>query len=620
MQYLSVENVSKTYGEKVLLDDISFIVSKGDKIGLVAKNGSGKSTFLRMITGGEAPEGEHAKISLTKDTKISYLWQEPEMDDANNVREEIYSLNLPEIEAIKAYESAQRSEDPDQLSEALIKMEQLKAWDIDARIRETLSKLNIEDLDQGVTTLSGGQKKRLALAKLIIEDAQFIILDEPTNHLDIDMIEWLEAYLQRSNLTLFMVTHDRYFLERVCNSIIELDRGKIYRYSGNYGDFLLKRSARLENESAVLSKTKKLYKKELEWIRRQPKARGTKAKSRVSSFEDIKEAAHKNLDNQEMKLLIKSERLGSKILEAHRVCKSFDDKVIIDDFSYKFKKKERVGIVGVNGAGKSTFIKVMTAEMRPTSGRIVKGDTVNFGHFNQEGLQLKQDKMIIDVVRDIAEYIPLEKGQKMTAASLLEMFLFPRPQQRVYVSQLSGGEKRRLHLLTVLMTNPNFLILDEPTNDLDIMTLNILEEYLVTFPGCLLIVSHDRYFMDKLVDHLFIFEGEGKIKDYNGNYSEYRAEKKIEKNEAPKKVSTAQTTAAQPETEERKMSYLEKKEMRSIENKTKKLEEKKKEIADQFLDSNLDNAKITELSQELGEIEKEIERLENRWLELSELA
>ena len=419
-----------------------------------------------------------------------------------------------------------------------------------------------------------------------------------------------------------MVTHDRYFLERVCNTRLELDRGQLHLYKGNYSVFLEKRAARLENESAVLGKTKKLFRKELDWIRRQPKARGTKAKSRVDKFDEIKAAASKRLDEDKVEMMIKSSRLGSKILEMHRISKSFDDKLIIDDFSYKFKRKERVGIVGQNGTGKSTFLKILTEELRASSGRIVKGDTVVFGHFKQEGLDLSEDKRIIDVVRDIAEYIPLEKGMKMTAESLLEKFLFPRSQQRVYASQLSGGEKRRLHLLTILMSNPNFLILDEPTNDLDIVTLNILEDYLLQFPGCLIIVSHDRYFMDKLVDHMFVFEGEGKIKDFNGNYSEYRELKRAEKEESQKEKPVEKVVAAEvekPKAPVRKLSYNEKKELRSLESKMEKYESKKAEIAEMFNDPELSQERIKELSLELGEIQNKIDESENRWLELSEI-
>lgn len=617
MQFLKIDELSKSYGDKVLLDNISLIISKGDKIGLVAKNGSGKSTFLKIIGGLESGEGENVQVHLTKDVSVGFLWQDPKMDPEHTVSQVIYDLDHPHVTAIRNYELAQAKNNPAELATALEKMDELNAWSMEAKISEVLFKLKIENFDQQIKELSGGQQKRIALAKLILEDADFIILDEPTNHLDIEMIEWLETYLQRSSLTLFMVTHDRYFLERVCNNIIELDRGTIYSYKGNYSEFLEKRAARLENEAVVLGKTKKLFKKELDWIRRQPKARGTKAKSRIEKFSEIKEQASKRLSDEQVKIMIQSTRLGGKILEAHRLVKSYDDKVLIKDFDYKFKKGERVGIVGQNGTGKSTFLKLITKEIKPTSGKIVKGDTVVFGHYKQEGLQLSKDKMVIDVIRDIAEYVPLEKGQKLTAESLLERFLFPRSQQRVFVSQLSGGEKRRLLLLTVLMENPNFLILDEPTNDLDIMTLNVLEEYLLQFSGCLVIVSHDRYFMDKLVDHIFVLEGNGVVKDFNGNYTEYRRRKK-EALDAKEVVEKVVEKPVAPVQEKRKLSYNEKKELRSLEAKMQKLENKKTEIAETFNDSSLTPEKIKELSLELGEIQNNIEAAENRWLELSE--
>ena len=528
MQYLLLENINKSFGEKVLFDDINLSITKGDKIALIAKNGSGKTTLLKVIAGTEGIEGENATIQTAKGIEIAYLEQEPYFHPDASVLDAVLESDHPSIHAIRVYEEALQTGDNAALEEAIVKIEDLKAWDVEHRMREILSKLNITDLKQKVGQLSGGQKKRIALAKIILRNPDFLILDEPTNHLDIDMIEWLENYLESSQLTIFMVTHDRYFLERVCNTIIELDRGNVYPYKGNYSNYLEKKDARMANESVVLDKTQKLFKKELQWIRRQPKARSTKAKSRVDDFQDIKQRAHQKLDDDEMTIHIKSSRMGSKILEAHGLTKSFGDKHIIKLFNYKFKKGERVGIVGPNGAGKSTVLKLLTGELKPDGGKVVVGDTIVFGYYTQSGMNLKDDKRVIEVVRDIAEYIPLEKGQKLTAESLLEKFLFPRAQQRVYVSQLSGGERRRLYLLTILMSNPNFLILDEPTNDLDVLTLNVLENFLMDFPGCLIIVSHDRYFTDKLVQHLFILDGEGGVKDYNGNYSKYRADKLIE--------------------------------------------------------------------------------------------
>ncbi|MEM9823881.1 MAG: ABC-F family ATP-binding cassette domain-containing protein, partial [Bacteroidota bacterium] len=523
MNYLSLENVSKTYGDKVLFKNLDLQISMGDKVALVAKNGTGKTTLLKVIAGIEAGEGETCKIQVRKGIRIGFLEQEPVFLPGQTITDAVFDSDHEMIRVTKRYAaSLLHPADEKEMEQALAQMDDLKAWDFEARMKEILFKLKIERLDQQVSTLSGGQKKRLALAKLLIEDPEFLILDEPTNHLDLDMIEWLENYLQQAKLTVFMVTHDRYFLERVCNTIVELDRGILYKYRGSYSDFLEKKSMRQENESTVLDKTKKLMRKELEWIRRQPKARGTKAKSRVDKFFEIKEKAGQKLDNDRMQIDIKGSRLGSKIIEAHNISKSFDDFKIVENFSYKFKKKERVGIVGPNGVGKTTFLKLLTKSIRPDHGKVIVGDTVVFGYYTQAGIQGAEDKKVIDVVRDVAEYIPLEKGQKLTAINLLDRFLFSREQHQVQVAQLSGGERRRLYLLTVLMENPNFLILDEPTNDLDILTLNILEEFLMDFPGCLIVVSHDRYFMDKLVDHLFILEGKGRVKDYNGNYSDYR--------------------------------------------------------------------------------------------------
>ncbi len=622
MQYLLLENINKSFGEKVLFDDINLSITKGDKIALIAKNGSGKTTLLKVIAGTEGIEGEHAKIQTAKGIEIAYLEQAPYFHPEATVLEAVLESDHPSIQAIRVYEEAMQSGDNAALEEAIVKIEDLKAWDIEHRMREILSKLNITDLKQKVGQLSGGQKKRIALAKIILKDPDFLILDEPTNHLDIDMIEWLESYLKSSQLTIFMVTHDRYFLERVCNTIIELDRGNIYPYKGNYTNYLEKKDARMANESVVLDKTQKLFKKELQWIRRQPKARGTKAKSRIDDFQEIKHKAHQKLDDDEMTIQIKSTRMGSKILEAHGLTKSFGDKHIIKSFNYKFKKGERVGIVGPNGAGKSTVLKLLTGELQPDGGKVVVGDTIVFGYYTQSGINLKEDRRVIDAVRDIAEYIPLEKGQKLTAESLLEKFLFPRSQQRVYVSQLSGGERRRLYLLTILMANPNFLILDEPTNDLDVLTLNVLENFLMDFPGCLIIVSHDRYFTDKLVEHLFILDGEGGVKDYNGNYSRYREEKLIEVREQQRvdrekrkaeesKVNTVEQAAKQ-------LSHEERKAVKRLEKAIEKLEERKETITLKFADANITPDQIAEMSKELSEIKSQIEEKEEEWFMLSD--
>ncbi len=612
MQYLRLENVNKSYGEKVLFKDINLTISKGQKIALIARNGSGKSTLLRVIAGEEASEGENCSIQVSPGVNIAYLKQEPDFDPSLTVLESIYEMDNEKVQLLKKYELALLESDQEKIQKLMIQLDDLKAWNFDIKIKEILGKLKIKNLQQPVGQLSGGQKKRLALAKLIVEEPEFIIMDEPTNHLDLDMIEWLEDYLQNDRVTLLMVTHDRYFLERICNEIIELDRGVIYTYRGNYSDFLEKKQSRLENEAASFDKLKKLFKKELDWVRRQPKARGTKAKSRVDKFDDIKSEVKSFKKEGVMQMHIQSNRLGGKILEAHYISKSFGDLKIIEDFNYKFRKGERLGVVGPNGSGKSTFINLLTKQMKPDSGKIIVGETVDFGYYHQDGLKLNEDKRVIDVVRDVAEFIPLEKGKKLGAEQLLERFLFPRPQQQVYVSKLSGGERRRLYLLTVLMSNPNFLILDEPTNDLDIITLNILEDYLLQFPGCLIIVSHDRFLLDKLVDHLFILDGTGNVKDYNGRYSDYRATKKSE---------AYSQTEKKPETE-KKIDIKEKKRIKnklnSLERKMSELEERKISIEQKFLNPDLPLDEIQSLSKELETIKADLESAEDEWLELSD--
>ena len=616
MQYLRLENVSKSYGEKVLFNDINLSISQGDKIALVAKNGSGKTTLLKVIAGEEGIEGETARIHLTKGVRVAFLKQDPDLPEDATALEAVFESDSKAVQAIKHYERALLEGDNETVQKYLTIIEDLKAWDIETRIKEILFRLNLEDLRMKISTMSGGQKKRVALAKLLIAEPDFLILDEPTNHLDLDMIEWLEDFLSQSSLTLFMVTHDRYFLENVCNQIIELDRGVLYTYSGSYSDYLEKKATREYTEAVNLDKTKRLFQKELAWVRRQPKARGTKAKSRVDKFYDIKEEAGKRLDDDELNLNIKSARLGSKILEAHALQKSYDDKIIVDGFDYKFKKGEKVGIVGKNGVGKTTFLKLLTKDIRPDGGKVVVGDTIVFGYYTQSGMHLKEDKRVIEVVRDIAEYIPLEKGKKLTAESLLERFLFPRSQQQVYVSQLSGGEKRRLYLLTVLMANPNFLILDEPTNDLDILTLNILEEYLMDFPGCVIVVSHDRYFMDKIVDHLFIMEGNGIIKDYNGTYSAYRQSMQEIEKQSKNVPSGKENIATVQETST--VTYEERKQYNRLLKEIEKLEKKKEEVTALFDDMNLSPDRIKELSIELSAVKDKIESKELEWMELAE--
>ena len=624
MNYLSLENVTKTYGEKVLFDDISLQISKGQKIALVAKNGTGKSTLLRVIAGIESAEGENASVLMRRDIRVGYLVQEPEFYEADTILDAIFDSDNPMIQAVKNYERAMLGlVDVQEMQAILTKMDDLKAWDFEAKIKEILSKFKIFQYDQLVKNLSGGQKKRLALAKLIIDEPEFLILDEPTNHLDLDMIEWLETYMQQPNLTLFMVTHDRYFLERICNQIIELEGGQLYRYTGNYSEYLEKKAIRQETESAELEKNQKLMKRELDWVRRSPQARTTKAKARVDAYYNLEEKVSNVQVDKDVQIDIQGQRLGKKILELHNVSKSYDDLNIVEGFNYKFKKNERVGIVGPNGVGKTTFLKLLTKEIHTDTGKVVIGDNTVFGYYTQDGIQLKEDRRVIDAVQDIAEYIPLAKGQKMSAAQLLERFLFSRKQQQVYVSQLSGGERRRLFLLTILMKNPNFLILDEPTNDLDIITLNVLEDFLMEFPGCIIVVSHDRFFMDKIVDHLFVFEGNGQIKDFNGDYSEYREILKEREREQRRQERAEQQKSKEQEqaqSERPRLSQDERKEMNKLEKEIKRMETRKAEIMAQFNSTDLTPETIEKLGKELSEINDTLEEKEMRWLELAELA
>jgi ATP-binding cassette subfamily F protein uup len=624
MNYLSLENISKSYGEKILFDNISLSINKGQKVAFVARNGSGKSTLLRIVAGMERPEGEQGKVLVSKEVRVRFLDQDPHFEDNTTVIEAILdNAENPMVQAVNNYEIALlEPENEEKMKKAIEQMERYNAWDFESRIKEILFKLKVDDLSQELGTMSGGQQKRVALAKLIIDEPEFIILDEPTNHLDLEMVEWLESYLSGQNLTLFMVTHDRYFLDRVCNTIIELDKGEIFKYKGNYTDFLEQKATRQEVEIRTVDKAKRMMSDELEWVRRMPKARTTKSKSRLDAFDDLKEKASKKVVDKSFQFNIKQTRLGKTILELYNVNKAYDDKVLIKNFSYKFQKGERVGIVGSNGSGKSTFLKLITDEILPDSGKIKTGITVQFGHYKQDGLVFKEGQLVLDIIQDIALYIELGDGSKMYAEQFLERFLFPKPQHRMLVSKLSGGERRRLYLLTVLLKNPNVLILDEPTNDLDILTLNVLEQFLLEFEGCLIIVSHDRYFLDKLVDHLFIFEGEGKIRDFNGAYSRYRVDLK-EREQEERRLEKAEKIIAkqeEKEKEKKKLSYSEQNEFKQLEKEIMKLSTRKEEITALFSDVNLDGETIIALSKEIKEIEDSLEIKEERWMDLAEWA
>lgn len=615
MNYLSVEKISKSYGIKTLFEEISFGIERGQKVALIARNGTGKSTLLKCLNGTESPD--EGKIVFRNNINVGFLDQNIDLPLDKTILDAVLQGDNEELQAIKEFEHcSMHPNDQNALQRATDRMDALGAWDHEARVIKVLGQLGIQDLEQKIGELSGGQQKRVALAKVLIMEPDLLILDEPTNHLDLEMIEWLEEVLADKKVTLLMVTHDRYFLDRVCNEIIELDGGDLHRYKGNYSYFLEKKALREEVERSSIGKARSMMRKELEWVRRMPKARGTKAKYRMDAFEDLKDQARKQIDEGQVKLAIKPTRLGTKIIEMHKVSMSYGERTLIDQYSYVFKRKERIGIVGINGSGKSTFLKLITGELDPTGGKVVIGDTVSFGHYRQEGVQLKADKKVIDVVRDIAEVIPLEKGKKLTAAELLERFLFDRDQQYHYVSTLSGGEKRRLHLLTVLMKNPNVLILDEPTNDLDIYTLNALEEYLLDFPGVLVVVSHDRYFMDKIVDHLLVFNGEGDIKDILGNYTIYR-QNNLSEGKASKSIEKGKSMKDKEPKVKTKLTYAERIEMKKLEKALERLEEEKEHSTAALMQPR-SHEEIQEISDVLSRIVKEIEEKSDRWLELSE--
>lgn len=621
--YLQAENLSKRWGELMLFENISFTLFEGQKVALIARNGTGKSTLLDLLAGKDSPDS--GTITISNDIEMGYFEQIPRLDPEHTVHQEIFKADNEKMKTVKEFELAMEQNNQERITQLSAKMDELGAWDIEVEIKQVLTQLKINHLDQLVKQLSGGQQKRLGLAKVLINKPDLLILDEPTNHLDLEMIEWLETYLGKSKSTLLMVTHDRYFLDRVCNEIIEMDDNQIYNYQGNYSLFLQKRNERIEMQQASVAKAQNLLRTELDWMRRMPKARGHKAKYRVDSFYNLKEKASKKIGEESIDLNVKSARLGKKIVETEHLSKSFPGVKLIEDFSYKFSRFEKVGIVGKNGTGKTTFLNLITGRIKPDSGKIEIGKTIKFGHYRQKGITFDPKERVIDAVNKIAEVIYFEDGSQMTSSQLLTRFLFPPEMQYNFIEKLSGGEQRRLYLCTVLMQNPNFLILDEPTNDLDIMTLNVLEEYLGLFEGCMVVVSHDRFFMDKIVDHLFIFEGNGKITDFPGDYTTYRksveAQQKEEnlKNASEKKAERNEQKQTLKKGPKKKLTFKEKQEMEAIEKEIATLEDEKNELETLLNSGELPHEKLFEKSQKLGQIKSAIDEKEFRWLELSEL-
>ena len=615
LNYLSVENISKAYGERVLFENVSFGINKDQKIALIAKNGAGKSSLLKILIGQDTPDT--GQVVSRKGLKIAFLSQEPALPEELTIEDYIFQEENPILKVIQQYEHAlEHPGDEVAYQKAFEAMERHEAWDFETQYKQILFQLKLTNLHLPIRHLSGGQRKRLALANVLISKPDLIFLDEPTNHLDLEMIEWLENFFAKEKMTLFMVTHDRYFLERVCNEILELDEGTLYSYKGNYTYFLEKKQQRLEQEQASQEKAKNLYVRELDWIRRQPKARTTKSKSRIDDFALIKEQAQKRRREHVVELEIAMQRLGSKIIELHNVVKKFPEKTILDRFSYVFKRGERVGIIGKNGTGKSTFLNLLTGKISPDAGKIIIGETVQFGYYTQQGIEINPQEKVIDVIKKYGEYIPLLKGRTLSAAQLLERFLFDRKKQYDYVEKLSGGERKRLYLCTVLIQNPNFLILDEPTNDLDIVTLNVLEEFLLDYEGCLVIVSHDRYFMDKIVDHLFVFKGEGEVQDFPGNYSDYFTYEQSSVRETPKEEK-APATKNSWRGANSTLSQNEQRELSRLEKEIAQLEAQKATIEAHFTQEALSSEELQEQSQALSEVLTLLEEKSDRWLELS---
>ncbi len=621
MHYVSAENITKSFGVKPLFNNLSFHISEGDKIALIARNGTGKSTLLRILAGKEYEDS--GKVWVNKDVDIAWFEQDPEFNEKESILQNIFFHKHPVMDAIRDYEASMETEDYEKQGLAIEQMDNLNAWDFDTKVQQILGKLNITQLHQIVSTLSGGQRKRVALARTLIDIGfehkhVLLIMDEPTNHLDVEMVEWLEHYLNKEKVSLLLVTHDRYFLDEVCNEIWEIDNSQLFTYKGDYQNYLEKKAARIESDVASIDKARNLFRKELEWMRKQPRARTTKSKSRQDNFYEVEAKAKRKIEDQQLQLEMKMNRLGGKIIEIKKAYKSFGDKKILNGFDYTFKKGERLGVIGKNGVGKSTFLNMIQGLEEPDSGKINIGETIIFGNYSQKGLVIKEDVRVIEFVKNIAESFPLAKGGSLTAAQFLELFLFTPDAQYTYISKLSGGEKRRLHLLSILFRSPNFLILDEPTNDLDLPTLSVLENFLSEFGGCLLIVSHDRYFMDKLVDHLLVFEGDGEVSDFPGNYSEYRikADQKNVKTPAPKAVEIAQPAST---NNTKKLGFKEKKEFDTLEKEIATLNKEKEQLTNKISDPALPFDQIQAVSARIGEITALVDEKELRWLELSEM-
>lgn len=616
--YLQAEGLSRRYGDLLLFENISFTINKDDKVALIARNGAGKSSLLDVLAGKDTPDS--GKITRTNDITFGYFEQIPDLNGEHTVLEEIFSSDSLKLQTIKLFENAVAHSNQEEIARLSMKIDQMNAWDVEVEIRQILTQLKIHDLDARVRELSGGQQKRLSLAKILIGQPDFLILDEPTNHLDLEMIEWLERYLERTRSTLLMVTHDRYFLDRVCNEILEMEDNQIYRYKGNYSYFLQKREERIQARQASVAKAQNLLRTELEWMRRMPKARTTKARYRIDAFSDLQEKASQRSADKAVNLDVKSARLGKKILDVSHVYKSYGKVKILEDFTYSFSRYEKVGIIGPNGSGKTTFMNIITGAEPADSGLVDTGQTVKFGYYKQEGIIFESGSKVIDAVHKIAEEVIFEDGSRMSASQLLTRFLFPPSVQFDFIEKLSGGEKRRLYLCTVLMQNPNFLILDEPTNDLDIITLNVLEEYLQSFGGCLLIISHDRFFMDKIVDHVFVFEGDGKISDFPGNYTQYRnsLEEKELIDKTDQKISKQNVPPKTRKEENNKLTYKEKRELEQLESEIHDLEQEKKILENMLNSGDLDHTALFQKSKKISELNALLEEKELRWLELSE--